>query len=331
MPKSSKGFRLGIVNPTTLVGSEVRALLEERGFEYDQVDLLDATGEQAGALTEIADEAAVVQPISEAELEPLDIVFFTGSAEINEKWLAAADDADCLSIDLSTALDAREGTPVIVGVNASSIESDKGRIVSPHPAAIPLILVLDRIAAVSPISSGTATIIQPASQFGRKGIDELYHQTVQSLNLKPLPTDVFSRQAAFNLFPAANAARAEAIIRSDMIAILGRQPIALSLVQGPTFHSHSLSLFVQTVDDVSDEALRAALSTGDAIVLEEEGAASTVDAGGRDAALVGRLSRDPAFDSGFWIWVVCDNLRRGAALNAVSIAERVVHDFRWTN
>lgn len=331
MSKSSKGFRLGIVNPTTLVGGEVKAVLEEGGFHYDQVDLLDATGEDVGALTEIAEEAAVVQPISVADLEFLDIVFFTGSSEVNEKWIQAAEDANCLSIDLSDATGVRDGMPVVAGVNSDSIVQDTGRITSPHPAAIPLILVLDRIATISPVAHGAATIIQPASQFGKEGIDELFQQTMQSLNMTKLPMEVFDRQAAFNLFPAADAGLIETLIRSDVIAILGKQPVAVSLVQGPAFHGHSLSIFVETEKQVSIESLRSALDSIDAIEIEEEIPASTVDAGGRDAALVGKISRDLNVENGFWIWVVCDNLRRGAALNAVSIAERVVRDFRWTN
>lgn len=331
MPKSNKGFRLGIVNPTTLVGGEIKAVLEERGFQYDQVDLLDSTGEKAGSLTEIAAEAAVVQEISALNLEPLDIVFFTGPAKTNAKWIEAAEEARCLSIDISTSDDAREGLPVVAGVNSDAITEDRGRIVSPHPAAIPLILVLDRIRTLSPVRAGAATIIQPASHFGKDGIDELFQQTVQSLNMAKLPTEVFDRQLAFNLFPAADAVHAEGLIRSDMTAVLGHMPVAVSLVQGPAFHGHSLSIFVQTADDVRAESLRDVLGSTGALEYDDEPPASTVDAGARDAALIGRISRDPGVENGFWIWVVCDNLRRGAALNAVAIAEQVVQEFHLTN
>jgi aspartate-semialdehyde dehydrogenase len=225
----------------------------------------------------------------------------------------------------------REGLPVVAGVNSDSIVQDSGRIVSPHPAAVPLILVLDRIRALSPIVSGTATIIQSASRYGKKGIDELFQQTIQSLNMTSLPTDVFDRQAAFNLFPAADAARAEALVRGDVMAILGHMPIAVSVVQGPTFHGHSLSIFLQTAEAVSEADLRHALATTSSLELEEDVPAGTIDAGGRDSAVVGRVHRDPGVENGFWIWVVCDNLRRGAALNAVAIAEQVVREFHWTN
>jgi aspartate-semialdehyde dehydrogenase len=331
MPKSNKGFRVGIVNPSTLVGAEIKAILEERGFHYDQVDLLDSTGDDAGALTEVADEAAVVQQISRAGLEPLDIVFFTGPAASNAEWLAAADDAGCLSIDVSIADTTREGIPIVSGVNSGSIADDRGRIVSPHPAAIPLILVLDRVRALSSISSGVATILQPASRFGKAGIDELFQQTIQALNMTKLPHDVFDRQAAFNLFPAADADRAESLVRSDLIGVLGRMPIALSLIQGPTFHGHSLALFVRTEEPITLDQLRRSLASVPSLEIEDDPPASSVDAGGRDAALVGRMSADPAVENGFWIWVVCDNLRRGAALNAVEIAEQVVSTFHWTN
>jgi aspartate-semialdehyde dehydrogenase len=331
MPKSSRGFRIGIVNPLTLAGGEVKAILEERGFHYDQVDLLDSTGDETGALTGIGDEAAVVQPISELNLAPLDIVFFAGTIESNAQWIAAAEEAGCLSIDLSVADGEREGLPVVAGVNSEAIVHDSGRIVSPHPAAVPLILVLDRIRTLSPIVSGTATIIQPASRYGKKGIDEIFQQTIQALNMASLPTEVFGRQATFNLFPAPDATRAEALIRSDVTAILGALPLAVSLVQGPAFHAHSITIFVRTAEPVDEDAVRRALGATSSIEIEEEVPASTVDAGGRDAALVGRVARDPGVENGLWIWVVCDNLRRGAAVNAVAIAEQVVREFQWTN
>ncbi len=331
MPKSSKGFRLGIVNPNTLAGGEVKAILEERGFNYDVVDLLDSTGEAAGALTEIAEEAAVVQEISAENLEPLDIVFFAGTIESNTKWLAIADDFNCLTIDLSSSDKVRDGMPIVAGVNSDAIVQDTGRYVSPHPAAIPLILVLDRVASVSPVLSAAATIIQPASHYGKQGIDELFQQTIQALNMKTLPTEIFDRQAAFNLYPAAEAALTESLIRSDLVAVLGKVPVAVSLVQGPTFHAHSLSIFVHAEKSLSLDTLRNALASTDTIEIEDDMPASTVDAGGRDAAIVGRISRDQNVENGYWIWVVCDNLRRGAALNAVGIAERVIRDFQWTN
>jgi len=331
MPKSNKGFRIGIVNPSTLEGTEIKAILEERGFHYEQVDLLDATGENTGALTDIAEEAAIVQEISRASLEPLDIVFFTGPADLTSDWLVAADEAGCLSIDLSSSETEREGLPVVSGVNSSEITEDRGRIVSPHPAAIPLILVLDRIRAVSPVSTAVATLVQPASRYGKDGIDELFQQTIQALNMTKLPTEVFDRQAAFNLFPAADAVREEGLIRSAVISVLGRIPVAVSLVQGPTFHGHSLSIFVRTEGPAAVEQLRTSLASIRALEIDEDPPASTVDAGGRDAALLGRISADPSIENGFWIWVVCDNLRRGAALNAVEIAEEVVAQFHWTN
>lgn len=331
MPKSKKGFRIGIVNPTTLEGGEVKAILEERGFHYDQVDLFDATGEAEGALTDIAEEAAVVQPVTREGLEPLDIVFFTGPAAANASWIAAAEDLECLSIDLSTADAEREGLPVVAGVNSDAITSDRGRIVSPHPAAIPLILVLDRVRAVAPIAAAAATILQPASRFGKDGIDELFQQTIQGLNMAPQPTEVFGRQSAFNLFPAAGAEGIERLVRADLVAVLGRLPVAVSLVQGPTFHGHSLSIFVRTETPVTEDQLRKSLLSIPSIEIEEDPPASTIDAGGRNAALLGRVSADPSVANGFWIWVVCDNLRRGAALNAVEIAEKVVSEFHWTN
>lgn len=332
MTKSPKGFRLGIVNPLSMIGTEVKALLFERGLHYDQIDLLGDSEEREGALTEIGDEAAVVQVLSESAIEPLDIVFFCGPGEANAPWISFAQDSDCLVIDLSSPqLESSEGIPVVAGVNAENLIKDTGLVVSAHPAAIPLVLLADRVMALTPIRTASATVIQPASHFGKNGIDELFQQTIQSLNMEGIPQEVFDRQAAFNIFPADNAAAIESLVRQQLTSILGHVPLAVTVVQGPTFHGHGISMFLETENAVSIDELRKALSRDESIQIEDDVPASTLDAAGRDALLVGRVTQDPNVENGYWVWAVCDNLRRGAALNAVLIAETVIRDFQWAN
>lgn len=332
MTKSPNGFRIGIVNPLTMVGTDVKALLFERGLHYDQIDLLDDTGEAGGALTEVGDEAAVVQELSEMTIEPLDIVFFCGSGETNARWIAYAEESECLAIDVSSPpYDPGDGIPVVAGVNDEDLVQPTGRVISAHPAAIPLILIADRVRALTPIRTASAAVIQPASQFGKEGIDELFQQTIQALNMEGIPQEVFDRQAAFNLFPADNALSVESLVRQQMAAILGTVPMAVSVIQGPTFHGHGISMFVETEDEVTADELRKALSRDETIQIEDDTPASIIDAGGRDAVLIGRVSKDPNVKNGYWIWAACDNLRRGAALNAVLIAETVIRDFEWAN
>ncbi|MEO8035650.1 MAG: hypothetical protein ABI837_14540, partial [Acidobacteriota bacterium] len=159
-PKFPAGYRLGIVNPLTLVGNEVKTILRERSFPFERVVLLDSTGKNAGALTEIGDEPAVVTAISDDELEDLDLV--CGRADLNREWLQRADEDKFVAIDLSQPSTLEDGKLAIAGVNLEELGDDR-MIVSPHPIAIPIALILHQIERVAPMELCTATVIQPAS------------------------------------------------------------------------------------------------------------------------------------------------------------------------
>ncbi|MFA6956365.1 MAG: Asd/ArgC dimerization domain-containing protein [Thermoanaerobaculia bacterium] len=331
MPKSKNGYRVAVVNPQTLVGGELKSLLHERGVHFAGIRLLDSTGENEGTLTDMGDEAAVVNEISDLELEDLDVVFFCGRAAKNAQWIEKSAALGFLAMDLSRDREpSQSDTPLVANLNAGSAAQEAGAVVAPHPVTIPLALVLDRIRGLSPIELCTATVVQPASEFDKEGVDELFQQTIQSLNLQSLSTDVFARQIAFNLFPAPSADSAEAQVETELRSILG-VTVAVSLVQGSTFHGHSFSIFVRTKEPLETEAIRAALGASPAIEAVDEESGSTVDAGTKDSVLVGRVKRDDAVPNGIWIWAVCDNLRRGSALNALLVAETMFNDFSWAN
>ena len=162
-PKRESGYRVGIVNPLTLVGNEITAILRQRSFPYAKAMLLDSSGQEAGALTDIGDEPAVVTPVSADELEDLDVVFFCGPAEANRDWIGRAEEDDFVAIDLSQPSTVEDGRVVVAGVNLEEVAPSDRLIVSPHPVAIPLILVLHQIESIAPVASCTATVIQPSS------------------------------------------------------------------------------------------------------------------------------------------------------------------------
>ncbi len=331
MPKSKNGYRVAVVNPHTLVGNELKILLHDRGIHFASIRLLDSTGENEGALTDIGDEAAVVNLISDLELEDLDVVFFCGNAVKNAPWIAKADTLGFLAMDLSKDREVmKHDTPLVANLNAGPAAQEAGAVVAPHPVTIPLALILDRIQRLSKIELCTATVVQPASEFDRAGLDELFQQTIQSLNLKPVTKSVFDRQLAFNLFPAPSADGAEAQVEIELRAIVG-VTASVSLVQGSTFHGHSFSIFVRTAEPLDAAAVRAAIGASPAIEAVDEEESSTLDAGTKDSVLVGRVKRDDAVPNGIWIWAVCDNLRRGSSLNAVLVAETMFNDFAWAN
>jgi aspartate-semialdehyde dehydrogenase len=329
-PKSQAGYRVGIVNPVTLVGNEIKSILRERSFPHERLVLLDATGKAGGALTEIGNEPAVVLAVSDDELEDCDLVFFCGPAAANGEWIERADDDDFIAVDLSQPTTA-EGAPLAVaGVNLDRV-SDERVVVSPHPIAIPIALILHQISMLSEIESCTATVVQPASEYEQVGIEELAQQTISVLNISNVPKEVFDRQLAFNLYPATQ--RQEELIVSQIKSLTSaRAEIALLVTQGTIFHSHTFSLFVKTQDELEPEAITAKLRENAAIaVAEGDETFGTIDAAGRDEVLIAEVRRDPTIAGGFWVWGVCDNLRRSSALNAVLVAEKVLFSSGMTN
>ncbi|MGA8810411.1 MAG: Asd/ArgC dimerization domain-containing protein [Thermoanaerobaculia bacterium] len=322
-PKSAAGYRLGIVNPLTLVGTEIQSILRERAFPFDKVVLLDSTGTATGALTAIGDEPAVVLPVSDDELEDCDIVFFCGPAEGNREWIERYDEDKFVAIDLSQP-STIEGKLAVAGVNLEEITSDDRLLVSPHPAAIPIALILHQIEMLSRVESCTATVVQPASAFEQLGVEELAKQTISVLNIQTVPQEVFDRQLAFNLYPAAE--RNEEFITSQIRSLTDPDvQIALLVTQGTIFHGHTFSLFLKTKETLDVERITATLRANAAIEFAEgDQAFGTIDAAGKDEVLIAEVREDASIRGGFWVWAVCDNLRRSSALNAVLVAEKVL-------
>ena len=322
-PKSPAGYRLGIVNPTTLVGNEIKTILREHAFPYAKVALLDSSGKDAGALTEIGDEPAIVAPISKVELDDLDLVFFCGPAEANREWILLHGELAFIAVDLSQPTTAEDGKLAIAEMNIDDIGDGDDVLVSPHPIAIPIALILHQIESISPVERCAATVIQPASEF-EGGVEELAAQTFTVLNIKPVPKTVFDRQLAFNLYPALECN--ETFIVSQIRAVTDpRTELALFVTQGTIFHGHTFSLFLKTSETLERERILAALAANPALALQEgDQEFGTIDAAGKDEVLIAEVRPDASITGGFWVWAVCDNLRRSSALNVVLVAEKAL-------
>ena len=323
-PKSPAGYRLGIVNPLTLVGTEIQTILRERAFPYAKIALLDATGQAAGALTEVDAEPAVVAPVAQEGLDDLDLVFFCGPAAPNQEWIARHAGDDFIAIDVSQPSTAEDGRLAVAGVNLEAIDSGDDVLISPHPVAIPIALILHQIGTLSPVEVCTATVVQPASELEQEGVEELAKQTISVLNIESVPKTVFDRQVAFNLFPALE--HNEELVVSQVRALTdARTQIALLITQGTIFHSHTFSLFIRTREELATARITDALRANPALVFPEgDQQFGTIDAAGKDEVLIAEVRPDPTIRGGFWVWAVCDNLRRGSALNAVLVAEKVL-------
>jgi aspartate-semialdehyde dehydrogenase len=330
-PKSSLGYRLGIVNPLTLVGNEITTILRDRTFPFAKVVLLDSTSISEMAVTALGDEPAIVTPVSDDELEDLDVVFFCGPAEKNREWIDQHAEDDFIAIDLSQPTSTEDGKLAIAGINLEELTGGDGLLVSPHPVAIPIALILHQLAQLGTVDLCTATVVQPASEFDQAGIEELARQTFTVLNIEPVPKEIFDRQLAFNLYPALEH-NEERIVAQVKALTNARTEIALLITQGTIFHGHTFSLFVKMHDDVATDRILDVLRANPALALPEgDQQFGTIDAAGKDEVLIAEVRPDPSIRGGFWVWAVCDNLRRSSALNAVLVAEKVLFGAAATN
>ena len=324
------GYRLGIVNPLTLVAKELSEILRTRGFPYSRIQLIDTAGDAVGTLTEMDESAMVVTPASDEAFADLDLVFFCGPPEKNETWVSRHDELGFIAIDLAQPpSDGDQGWPVVAGVNAESITEERTLLLSPDPFVVPVILLLDRLRQTFPIELAAATVTRPASEFGQAGIDELFQQTIKILNLESYPSEIFGRQAAFTVYPPPEAKAMEIRASGHLRAVLGDVfPVSLQIVQGPLFHAHAISIFVVLKEETDERRVMEALAGSEDLAAPSgEDPVTTVDAAGKDEIVIGRVARDEANPRALWIWAAADNLRRGSALNAAMIAEALMAQY----
>jgi aspartate-semialdehyde dehydrogenase len=322
-PKSPSGYRIGIINPLTLVGTEIRSIMRERGFPYGKLELLDSSGQATGALTEMGGEPMVVASVAQEGLDDLDLVFFCGPPATNKDWIDRHAEDRFIAIDVSQPSLSEEGTLVVADLNIDAADENTV-LISPHPIAIPMALILHQIGTLSPVETCVATVIRPASEFEQAGVEELARQTVSVLNVDSVPKEIFDRQVAFNLYPASPGN--EPFIVSQIQALTTKDlDLSLFVTQGTIFHCHTFSMFVKTRKPLDHDAIVEALAASPAFAFAEgDQQFGTIDAAGRDEVLVAEVRPDPVIRNGVWIWAVCDNLRRASALNAVLTAERAL-------
>lgn len=321
-----KAPNISIVGSTSPLGKELRELIEGPEFPVGKLSLLE-TEEYAGLLQEFAGEIRITQIVSPASFEDTDIAFFACSPEIIKAYAATGAAFPDLTIDLTQT--GRDGSLFLAGVSDASRLKTTGYYVNPHPAAIALGRVLARIQNGFQIEAASVTIMEPASERGSPGIDELQEQTVALLNFQPVEHKTFPGQLAFNLLSESHTlGQMENLVRSQLATLLGqRMPsLGVAVVQVPVFHAHAFSMFLQLKESVSVEQLREALQVGGSgvIVHSDEGLTpSPVTVVGSDAVQVARIAADPVRPGSFFLWLIADNLRV-AASNALQIAESLM-------
>ena len=315
---------LAIVGSSSPLGKELRETLESSDFPAGKISLFE-TEEYAGLLQEFAGEIQITQILSPETLADTDIAFFACSPEIMRAYAASGSPFPERTIDL-TQTD-RPGLLFLKGVSDPVLLRGAGYCVNPHPATIALGRVLSRIHAAFPVESVSVTLLEPASERGIAGVDELQEQTVGLLNFQGVENKTFSGQLAFNLLAEIpTARRTEELVRRQLASVFGSgfPPVGMVAIQAPVFHSHALSVFLKLRESASPGQLAANLGEGGVTVHAEDGLSpSPVTVVGSDSVHVARLAVDPVIPGACFLWIVADNLRI-AASNALQIAESLM-------
>ncbi len=326
-------YRAAIVGAASLRGKEVGEVMNERNFPAVDIRLLD-DDEALGQLEAMGDEISFIQSVRAEQFEHVDFTFFASDAECTRKNWKRVRDSGSAIIDLSGAL---ENEPE-ASVRSLWVERERGQVAPPqlqpgpcvtaHPAAIVLALILLRAQKAGAIRRVAATVMEPASEHGQRGMDELHQQTVNLLSFQPLPKDVFDAQVAFNMI-ARYGQKSDQTLDSVEARLLRHykkitgdaapQP-SVMLLQAPIFHGHALAIFLEMENAVDTTSLTQALASDHvAIPGAEEEWPSNVSSAGQPNISVS-VKGDPTLPNGVWIWAAADNLRI-SALTAVECAE----------
>jgi aspartate-semialdehyde dehydrogenase len=325
-------YRVAIVGAATLKGKEVAEILKDRNFPAVDVRLLD-DDESLGRLEALGDEMSFIQSIRTEQFERVDFTFFAPDPQSTRRTWKAARDLGNTIVDLSFALEDEPGA----SVRSPWIERESGQPVPPelqpapvvtaHPAATVLALLALRSSKAGKAQRFVATVFEPASEHGQKGMDELHEQTVNLLSFQELPKNVFDAQVAFNMLarygprsaPALDSVSQRILKHYKRVAPAAVEP-SLLLVQAPIFHGHAFSVYLEMEKPVALGDFAQALA-GDYIVLARgaDDVPNNVSAAGQGDILVS-LARDANHENGVWLWAATDNLRI-SALTAVECAE----------
>ncbi len=326
-------YRVAIVGAGSLKGKEVAEMIEQRSFPAIDVKLLD-DDESLGQLEALKDEITFIQSVRAEQFDNIDFTFFASDADCTRRNWKHVQKAGGAIIDLSYALEDEPGATL----RAPWLQRQLGQVAAPelqpgpavvaHPASVVLALLLTRMQTAGSVRRAVASVFQPASERGQKGMDELHEQTVNLLSFQPLPKNIFDVQVAFSMVsrygeqssPALSAIT-ELVVRHYRKIVPEKTLVpSVSVLQAPTFHAHTISVNVQ-MDSPADIAELSRALSGDhvQVIPSSEEAPNNVNAAGQADILVS-VTADASDPNTAWIWAASDNLRVAAA-NAVECAE----------
>ncbi len=336
MLKKKERYVVAVVGATGAVGNEMISVLEERKFPIERLRLF-ASERSEGITLKFQESDIPVETLNEECFKGIDIALFSAGAERSKIWAPIAARSGCVVIDNSSQWRMDPEVPLVVPeVNAHDLKWHKGIIANPNCSTIQMVVVLKPIHDVAKIKRVVVTTFQSVSGTGKKAMAELLQQTTDVLNFREVKCNVYPHQIAFNVLPHIDKfmengyTKEEIKMVNETKKIMGDQGIRVTAttVRVPVFRGHSESLNIETEKRLTPNEVRSILSKAPGVIVydapEKNIYPLPIDVAGKDEVYVGRIREDDSIDNGINMWIAADNLRKGAALNAVQIAEELI-------
>ncbi len=338
---SAKKFNIAVAGATGAVGNQMLACLEERSFPIETIKLL-ASSRSKGRKLDFRGESIAVEELTESSFKGVDVALFSAGGGISEKFAPLAAKDGCVVIDNSSAWRMDPEVPLVVPeINPHAIAQykNKGIIANPNCSTIQMVVALHPLHKKYGIRRIVVSTYQSVSGTGQKAIDELDHQTRAILNFKEYEKRVYPHVIAFNCLPHIDMFLENGYTKEEMkmvnetLKIFEDDTIGITAttVRVPVFYGHSESINIEMKENVTADEVRALLAKSPGIKVADDPKNNiypmAIDAAGQDFTLVGRIRNDESIPNGINMWVVADNIRKGAATNAVQIAEVLVKEY----
>jgi len=330
-----KAVNVAVVGATGAVGNEMRKTLEQRNFPVKKLKLL-ASKRSVGKKFTFHGEEIPVEELTEDSFADIQIALFSAGASVSKQYAPLAAAAGAVVIDNSSAFRQEPDIPLVVPeVNPHAIAQyrNRGIIANPNCSTIQMVVALKPIHDAARIKRVIVATYQAVSGTGQKAINELETQVRQLFNLKPVTPNVYPYQIAFNCLPHIDVFFENGYTKEEMKMYYETKKImeddsitvSATCVRVPVFYGHSEAVHLELEKKLTAAEVREILSKAPGVVVVDEPEKNfyplAIEAAGKDEVFVGRIREDLAFENGIAFWVVADNIRKGAALNAVQIAE----------
>ena len=334
-------YNVAVVGATGAVGEQMREVLEERVFPVGELRLL-ASERSAGQFLEFHGKQTRVEVLREDSFQGIDSALFSAGGSVSARFAPVAVSAGAVVVDNTAYFRMEPDIPLVVPeVNAQEIARYKNRgiIANPNCSTIQMVVALKPIHDVARIKRVVVSTYQSVSGAGRMAMEELSQQVSALLSGKEITKKKFPHQIAFNCIPHIDVfleggyTKEEMKMIGETRKILGEPSLGVTVtsVRVPVFCGHSESVNIETEKKLTAKDVKAILREAPGILLCDEPEKNiypmAIDAVGKDATLVGRVREDQSVANGINLWIVADNLRKGAALNAVQIAEILIRDY----